>query len=130
VTRGQLEANNVVSRRHAPLGSLTTESILIFGSVLPFAGQHGTEGLGRFARAKGLQPFEQIRTDDRGMLEGFSRRGAFIHLAMRRRMRGAGRSFTRRHLGSRETSSSSQPAVAASSDWVGSAPAKRWIEER
>jgi len=80
------EQRGVCHRKQPPrAGSLATKSILIFGKALPFAGRCRNEDLGWFKRAKGLQPFERLRTDDHGVLEVLSRRGAFIHLAVRRR---------------------------------------------
>jgi len=68
-------------------------------------------------RAKGTPTLRRLRIDDHGVLEATSRRGTFVHLVMRRRMRGEGRSFARGVSAHVKALSSFQPAAAASDDW-------------
>jgi len=80
--------------RSSPAGFLATESIPVVWTVLPFAGWRQKEDLGWLKKSKGTPTLRRFWAGDHGVLESSSRRGTFIHLAMRRRMRGEGRSFT------------------------------------
>jgi hypothetical protein len=65
------------------------------GMRFPSRGGAGMRILVGSKRAKGTPTLRKLRIDDHGVLEASSRRGTFIHLVMRRRMRGEGRSFAR-----------------------------------
>jgi len=96
---GRRDRGPIAGEQHveqsACAGSLTVESIPTRTSTSSFAGRRVSAvsaGSGRARRVS--SPAQHRRVSDHGVLEQSRRRGASIHLDMRRRMRGEGRSFT------------------------------------
>jgi len=117
VAGGRLQAILVTVVRHAP-GPWRQKASWSSEMRFPSRGGAGMRILVGSKRAKGTPTLRKLRTDDHGVLEAPSRRGIFIHLVMRRRMRGEGRSFARGVSAHVKALSSPQPAVAASDDWI------------
>lgn len=86
VARSRLQAVNAVDDHHAP-GPWRRKASWSSRERRPSRGGARTRILVGSRERRGLQTFERLRADDHGMLEKLPRRGAFVRLAMRRRMR-------------------------------------------
>jgi hypothetical protein len=93
VMGGQLRASNMPSNRRAP-GSWRRKASRLLRAHCPSRGRAQVGALVGSVGSKGVSsPSYNSETGDHGVLEQLRRRGTSSHLAMRRRMRGEGRSF-------------------------------------
>jgi len=100
------------------------ESILALASTSPFAGRRVSASLDRLTRKRRESPaLRPNRAGDHGVLEQLRRRGAFGHLAMRRRIAGRGKVLHSRRLGPRSPLPSSQLVGGATTGEVVTLPA-------
>jgi len=122
VAGGRLQASFVADRRHAP-GPWRQKASWSSEERFPSRGNAGTWILVGSRERRGLHLFERLRIDDHGVLEKSFEEGSLYPPRHAASHAGRGEVLRSGYLGSREALSSSQPAVAASNDWIDASPA-------